>query len=131
MSRSVKTLKNRGSRTGGFSRNSKTGAGNRGGTGKAGSLTHKYLHYLLQRRNKNKNRKVINLDLLESKQDYFLKKRFLKYVSEDPETKIKTYKITSLFCSKYKKILSNGELSFKLLDTKNIKFSKQTLKKIK
>lgn len=131
MARSLKTLRLRGSRTGGKGRNFKTGAGHRGGSGNAGSLTHKYLHYLLERRKAIKNRKSLNLFVLESKLDYFIKKKYLNYVSEDPETKIKTYKVTALFCKKYKKILSTGELSIKLLDTKNIKFSKQTLKKIK
>lgn len=130
MARSKKTLKLRGSRTGGKGRNFKTGAGARGGTGKAGSMTHKYLHYLLKERKSFRERKAINLSVIESKLETLLKKGYLREYSKDETSEIKTYKVTALFCKKYKKILSDGETSIKILPTKNIKFSKRALKKL-
>lgn len=129
MERSKKTLRLRGSRTGGKGRNFKNGAGARGGTGKAGSLTHKYLHFLLKKRKDFKNRKAINLNVLQSKLDYLINKAYLIYKGTD-DTGIKNYAVTSLFSKKYKKILSTGETSVRILPTKLVKFSKRTSKKM-
>ena len=128
LARSKKTLRLRGSRTGGFGRKNGTGAGKNGGTGKAGSMTHNYLQYELKRRKEVKNRNSINLKIIELKKEVLAKKGFLKLKQESQ--KVKTYAVTDKFLKKYKKILGLGECSIKILPHKALKVSKSAEKKL-
>lgn len=133
MGRSLKTLRLRGGRTNGRGRSDKAGNGKRGGTGNAGHLTHKICKTILEKRKALRNRKCTNFRDLESRLESLIKKKYIiktnDVVADQPH--LKTYRLTDKFTKKYKKILSEGELSIRLkFDKHQIKLSKRARDKL-
>lgn len=142
MSRSLKITRSRGSRTSGKGRNA--GRKTQGGTGMAGSMTHNICKTVLLKRKALNQRKVTNYRDLESRLSSLIKKRYIveikpprvaksdQIVESESDIKVqRVYKLTKKFSAKYKKILSEGELSIKLkIIPYQVKLSKKAKEKL-
>lgn len=126
-----KSKRLRGSNTHGRGYRKSIKAGSRGGTGLAGSFTHKRISSILAVKKLEKSRKITNIRDIESKLDRYIAKKFVtKKLEQTTLGEQVVYIFSKKLASKYKKILSVGEPSGKYVLPRQIKCSKITLKKI-
>ena len=119
--RTKKTLRLRGSQSYGRGwRKSRHKGGSRGGTGRAGTKTHKFIARVLEEKKRIRNLKAINLRDLEPRLERYIRKKFIVITSKENNT----YRLTEKFHNKFKKIIGEGQLSVKLQKSPYVKFSK-------
>jgi hypothetical protein len=119
--RTKKTLRLRGSKSYGRGwRKSRHKGGSRGGTGRAGTKTHKVMARILQEKKRIRNLKAINLRDLEPRLDRYIRKKYLVLTNRTQ----KLYRITSKFYTKFRKVIGEGQLSVKLQKSPYVRFSK-------
>lgn len=69
------------------------------------------------------------MSVIQAKLDSLIRKKYLVYKRTDVDS-TKCYSVTDRFAKKYKKILSQGELSVRIMPTKLVRFSERARKKL-